>query len=73
MRPTKSIVKDWRRARSELEAAEAGYSEFLIPVFESDRLPENVSVDEMKMASDRLMVARGKERKYFIEYLRASR
>ncbi len=73
MRPIRKILEDWRRARSDLKAAEAGYSEFLIPVIESDRHPENVSFDEMKAASDRLMVARGKERRYLIEYLKASR
>jgi hypothetical protein len=73
MRPIKDTVEDWRRARSELEAAEAGYSKFLILVVESDNLPGSVSLDEMKAASDKLMVARGKERRYLMEYLKASR
>jgi hypothetical protein len=73
MRPIKDTVEDWRRARSELEAAEAGYSKFLILVVESDNLPGSVSLDEMKAASDKLMVARGKERRYLMEYLKANR
>lgn len=69
MRPLDEIKTDWRKAIKELEKAELEYSKFLTKPLESDEKPDPISLAEMKAASDKLMVARGKERKYLMEYL----
>jgi len=72
MRTLDEIKADWRKAIKELEKAENEYSKYLTKSIEPSEMIEPISLDKMKAASDNLMIARGKERKYFIEYLEAA-
>lgn len=65
------IKVDWRKSIKELEKAEQEYSKYQQRSIESGEVPEPAPLDKMKSASDKLMVAKGKERKYFMEYLEA--
>ena len=69
------IIADWRKAKKELEDAEREYSKYIaigIPLEQSEiKEPIPIPFDKLKAASDKLMTARGKERKYMMEYIEA--
>jgi acetyl-CoA carboxylase alpha subunit len=75
VRTLDEIKANWRKVIQELKIANLEYAALYEEIFTKDDIAGSptFSFDDLKAASDKIMVAREKERMYMMQYLEAVR